>query len=172
MYVQFVICKCTWGSLFFLILLLIKNIRAEIISWCFRPELKDKIRSIGSTLSLSHDNHQRWRTHIIQSDVKYMCRNRSVAKGRKKERKKNIYTTHLDDLFSSELVRSTFTIDEKKKKRETRERESARKREKEREREKKKRRARRGNFDKSLVRHTLCSCDMLAEKKKQFVCHC
>ena len=65
-----------------------------------------------------------------------MCRNRSVAKGRKKERKKNIrHTLTICSLQSLYGVHSRLT--RRRKKNERRERERAREKERKREREKK-----------------------------------
>jgi hypothetical protein len=125
---------------FFFISMIIKNVRTEIISCYFGGELKDKIQSVGSTVSW-----QSWTLTYSYHLIICICRNESVEKREKKK----------ETPWRSVLLR-VYRVHYWREEKETR-------------KKRKKRRERRSKFDKSLVSHTLCSCDMLAEKK--FVCH-
>jgi hypothetical protein len=116
----------------FLFLWSLKMFERKSLVVAFGENSKTRYNQIYSTVSW-----QSWTlTYIILSYVYmhiyiYMYKWKSREREEKKRR-------HLDDLFSLEVC-IEYTIDEKKKRR-----------------KKKRERERRGNFDKSLVSHTLC----------------
>jgi len=96
--------------IFFCIPMIIKNVRTEIISYCFRGKEENSKTRYDQQVQPSRDNHQRWHTHIIRTYV-YVYK-------RERERKKKKETPWRSVLLR--VCREHYWREEKEKKKKER----------------------------------------------------